>query len=296
MSKNTPKVALIYDFDETLSIDYMQSFGLIQSLGMKPDTFWRKANLWSANNHADQITGTMYYFMKTAKEKSVSLSHKVLTNFGKHIKYYNGVLTWFERINNYANALGLEVEHYIISSGYEEIVEGTAIRKYFKDVFACSYAYGKDGEPVWPARVVNYSIKTQFLSKINKGLGKNDDIAVNEYTPDEERRIPFKQMIYFGDGMTDIPSMKLTKERGGNAIAVYTPHSRAKKKAMKLLIDNRVNFALPADYSENKEIDIVVKTILDKIATERDLDILKAKEEKKKQLQVAVNRLKCYKG
>ena len=165
MAKNSTKVGLIYDFDETLSVDYMQSFGLIQSLGMTPDTFWRKANLWSANNNADQITGTMYYFMKMAKEKSVSLSHKTLTNFGKHIEYYNGVLTWFERINNYGRALGLDVEHYIISSGYEEIVEGTAIRKYFKDVFACSYAYGKDGEPVWPARVVNYSIKTQFLSK-----------------------------------------------------------------------------------------------------------------------------------
>ena len=295
MAKNSTKVGLIYDFDETLSVDYMQSFGLIQALGFSPDTFWKKANLWSANNNADQITGTMYYFMKTAKEKGVSLTREDLKKFGRNIEYYNGVLTWFERINNYGQALGLEVEHYIISSGYEEIVEGTAIRKYFKDVFACSYAYGKDKQPVWPARVVNYSIKTQFLSKINKGLGKNDDIAVNEYTPDEERRIPFKQMIYFGDGMTDIPSMKLTKERGGNAIAVYTPHSRAKKKAMKLLVDNRVNFALPADYSENKEIDIVVKTILDKIATERDLDILKAKEEKKKQLQVTVNKLKCYK-
>lgn len=284
MAKNSTKVALIYDFDETLSVDYMQSFGLIQSLGMKPDTFWKKANLWSANNNADQITGTMYYFMKTAKEKGVSLSYEDLKKFGKNIEYYNGVLTWFERINNFGKALDLEIEHYIISSGYEEIVEGTEIRKYFRDVFACSYAYGDDGQPVWPARVVNYSIKTQFLSKINKGLGKNDDIAVNEYTPDEERRIPFKQMIYFGDGMTDIPSMKLTKERGGNAIAVYTPHSKAKKKAMKLLVDNRVNFALPADYSENKEIDIVVKTILDKIATERDLDVLKAKEEKKKHL------------
>ena len=284
MAKNSTKVALIYDFDETLSVDYMQSFGLIQSLGMKPDTFWKKANLWSANNNADQITGTMYYFMKTAKEKGVSLSREDLKKFGKDIEYYNGVLTWFERINNFGKALDLEIEHYIISSGYEEIVEGTEIRKYFRDVFACSYAYGDDGQPVWPARVVNYSIKTQFLSKINKGLGKNDDIAVNEYTPDEERRIPFKQMIYFGDGMTDIPSMKLTKERGGNAIAVYTPHSKAKKKAMKLLVDNRVNFALPADYSENKEIDIVVKTILDKIATERDLDVLKSKEEKKKHL------------
>ncbi len=290
MAKNTTKVALIYDFDETLSSSYMQDFSLIPALGMKPNTFWKKANLWSANNDADQITGSMYYFMKVAKEKKLKLTREALNNFGKDVEYYNGVDTWFERINNFGKALGLEIEHYIISSGYEEIVEGTSIRQYFKDIFACSYAFGEDGTPVWPARIINYSIKTQFLSKINKGLSKNDDIAVNEYTPDDERPIPFNRMIYFGDGMTDIPSMKLTKERGGTAIAVYKPKSHSKKKAMKLLIDNRVNFALPADYSENKEIDLVVKTILDKIATERDLDVLKAKEEKKKQMQK--NRLK----
>ncbi len=285
MAKNTTKVALIYDFDETLSSSYMQDFSLIPALGMKPNTFWKRANLWSVNNGADQITGSMYYFMKVAKDKKLKLTREALNNFGKDVEYYNGVSDWFERINNFGKALDLEIEHYIISSGYEEIVEGTSIRQYFKDVFACSYAFGEDGTPVWPARIINYSIKTQFLSKINKGLSKNDDIAVNEYTPDDERPIPFNRMIYFGDGMTDIPSMKLTKERGGTAIAVYKPKSHSKKKAMKLLIDNRVNFALPADYSENKEIDLVVKTILDKIATERDLDVLKAKEEKKKQMQ-----------
>ena len=158
------------------------------------------------------------------------------------------------------------------------------IYKYFKDVFGCSFAYGIDGTPVWPARVINYSTKTQYLSKINKGLGKLEDRLVNEFMPDEERPIPFRRMIYFGDGSTDIPSMKLTKERNGTAIAVYNPNdtSTSKKKALKLLKDGRVNFALPADYREGKQIDIVIKTILDKIAKERDLEILQAKEEAKK--------------
>ena len=177
----------------------------------------------------------------------------------------------------------MDIEHYIISSGYEEIINGCSIRKYFKDVFGCSYAFDEDGYPVWPARVINYSTKVQYLSKINKGLKKTDDKAVNEYTPDEERRIPFRRIIYFGDGLTDIPSMKMVKERDGTAIAVYKPKSRLKDKAMKLLRDNRVNFALPADYSEGKDIDNVVKTVLNKIATERDLDLLKEREEKKKQ-------------
>lgn len=277
------KVALIYDFDETLSTTYMQDYVLIPELGMKPETFWKKANHWSEENCADQVTGSMYYFTKVAREKGIKMSRENLFNCGALIEYFEGVKTWFSRINAYGRYLDLDIEHYIISSGYEEIINGCSIRKYFKDVFGCSYAFDEEGYPVWPARVVNYSAKVQYLSKINKGLKKTDDKAVNEYTPDEERRIPFRRIIYFGDGLTDIPSMKMVKERDGTAIAVYKPKSRLKDKAMKLLRDNRVNFALPADYSEGKDIDTVVKTVLNKIATERDLDLLKEREEKKKQ-------------
>ncbi len=285
MAKKTT-VALIYDFDETLSNGYMQDFSLIPSFGMTPDAFWKKANDWSRRQEADQITGSMYYVLKTAREKGVDINRGFLKKCGENIEYFPGVKDWFARINEYGRRLNLNVEHYLLSSGYEEILAGSEIGKYFKDIFACSYAFDSDGIPVWPARVINYSIKVQYLSKINKGLKKVDDVAVNEITPDDERRIPFNRMIYFGDGMTDIPSMKLINERNGNAIAVYAPKkSHQKKKAIKLLIDNRVNFALPADYSEHKEIDKVVKTILDKMATERDLEVLKAKEEKKKQVQ-----------
>lgn len=276
------KVALIYDFDGTLSTSDMQNFALIPEFGLTPKTFWRRANQWSIDNCADQITGSMYYFVKMAKEKGINLTRENLCETGKNIEYFEGVEEWFTRINAYGKERDLDIEHYIISAGYEEIIAGSKISKYFTDIFGCSFAFGEDGLPVWPARIVNYSTKTQYLSKINKGLGKLEDKAVNEYMPDEERPIPFRRMIYFGDGMTDIPSMKLTKERGGNAIAVYPPKSRAKKKAITLLRDGRVNFALPADYSENKEIDKVIKTILDKIATERDLELLKEKENKKK--------------
>ncbi|MBQ8661724.1 MAG: haloacid dehalogenase-like hydrolase [Alphaproteobacteria bacterium] len=282
MSKKPTKVAMIYDFDETLSVTYMQDYILIPSLGMKPGTFWKKANQWSRDNCADQVTGSMYYFFKTAKEKGIKLTRQFFCEAAKSITYFDGVEEWFDRINEYGKKLDLQIEHYIVSSGYEEIIAGASIRKHFTDVFGCSYAFGEDGTPVWPARVVNYSTKTQYLSKINKGLGKLEDRAVNEFMPDEERPIPFRRMIYFGDGMTDIPSMKLTKQRGGSAIAVYQPKSKHKQNAIKLLSDDRVNFALPADYREGKQIDIVVKTILDKLATERDLEELQAKEEKKK--------------
>ena len=279
--KNTV-VALVYDFDQTLSTTYLQDYVLIPELGMTPKAFWKVANQWSVDNCADQITGSMYYFMKTAKEKGIKLTKENFRYCGTLVKYYKGVENWFDRINEYGKKLGLKVEHYIISSGYEEILYGTSICKYFKDVFGCSYAFGEDGTPVWPARVVNYSTKVQYITKINKGLGKLEDKLVNEYMEDSKRRVPFPRIIYFGDGMTDIPTMKLVKSRGGNAIAVYKPKSDQKKTAVKLLKDDRVNFALPADYSEGTAIDTVVKTILEKLATERNLDILKKKEEEKK--------------
>lgn len=282
--KNTI-VAMVYDFDETLSTTYMQDYVLIPELGMSPKTFWKRANAWSVDNCADQITGSMYYFMKTAKEKNVRLTRENFQYCGTLVQYYKGVEEWFERINAYGKKLGLKIEHYIISSGYEEILCGTSICKYIKGMYGCAYAFGEDGTPVWPARVINYSTKVQYLSKINKGLGKLDDRLVNEYMEDNKRRIPFSRIIYFGDGMTDIPSMKLVKNRNGNAIAVYKPKSVHRNKAIKLLQDDRVNFALPADYSEGKDIDRVVKTILEKIATERNLEDLKKKEDLKKLLK-----------
>lgn len=283
MAKST-KVAFIYDFDETLSTTYMQDYILIPALGDKPEHFWAKANEWSRNNCADQITGTMYYIQHTAKEKGIALTREFLCDAAKNITYFHGVEEWFDRINEYGKQLGLQIEHYIISSGMEEMINGTSIRKHFKDVFGCSYIYGEDGTPIWPARIVNYSTKTQYIAKINKGLSKTEDRAVNEYMPDDQRVIPYRRMIYFGDGMTDIPSMKITKEKGGNAIAVYRPKTTHRRTAIKLLADNRVNFALPADYREDSELDHVVKTILDKMATERDLDLLKVKEDRKKKL------------
>lgn len=284
MAKKVTKVALIYDFDGTLSTTDMQDYGLIPEFGMKPKEFWPIANQWSVDNGADQVTGSMYFFVKTAREMGIKLTRENFRKAGQNIIYFKGVEEWFDRMTAYGKDLNLQVEHYIISAGYEEIIEGCKIYKYFKNVFGCSFAYGEDGTPVWPARVINYSTKTQYLSKINKGLGKLEDRLVNEFMPDEERPIPFRRMIYFGDGSTDIPSMKLTKERNGTAIAVYNPKDTAtsKKKALKLLKDGRVNFALPADYREGKQLDVVIKTILDKIAKERDLEILQAKEEEKK--------------
>ena len=281
MAKNSTKVALIYDFDETLSVTYMQDYLLIPKLGLKPDTFWKRANAWAQENDADQVTGSMYYFTKIAKEKNICLSREMLKDCGKNIEYYEGVEDWFNRINLFGKYLDLDIEHYIISSGYEEIIEGCSIRQYFKEVAGCAFAFDEKGFPIWPARIVNYQAKIQYLSKINKGLKKLDDKAVNEYTPDESRPIPYTRIIYFGDGLTDIPSMKMVKSRNGTAVAVYKPKSPKKRKAIQMLKDDRVNFALPADYREGKGLDRAVKAVLYRIAVLRDLEELQ-KEKKKK--------------
>ena len=275
------KVAFIYDFDETLSTTYMQDYLLIPKLGMKPETFWKKANEWSLENKADQVTGSMYYFTKIAREKNICLSREMLKECGKDIEYYEGVEDWFNRINLFGKYLDLDIEHYIISSGYEEIIEGCSIRRYFKEVAGCAFAFDENGMPIWPARVVNYQAKIQYLSKINKGLKKLDDMAVNEYIPDENRPIPYTRIIYFGDGLTDVPSMKMVKSRNGTAIAVYKPKSPKKRRATQMLKDDRVNFALPADYREGKGIDRAVKAVLYRIAVLRDLEALQKEEEKK---------------
>ena len=168
MAKKVTKVALIYDFDGTLSTTDMQDYGLIPEFGMKPKDFWPIANQWSVDNGADQVTGSMYFFVKTAREMGIKLTRENFRKAGQNIIYFKGVEEWFDRMTDYGKELNLQVEHYIISAGYEEIIEGCKIYKYFKNVFGCSFAYGEDGTPVWPARVINYSTKTQYLSKINK--------------------------------------------------------------------------------------------------------------------------------
>ena len=280
MAKNLTKVAFIYDFDETLSTTYMQDYILIPALGDRPDHFWKTANQWSKDNCADQITGTMYYIQHSAKEKGIKLTKQFLCDTAKNITYFDGVEQWFDRINEYGAKLGLQVEHYIISSGMEEIISGTSIRKHFKDVFGCSYVYNDEGIPIWPARIVNYSTKTQYIAKINKGLSKTEDRAVNEYMPDDQRRIPYKRMIYFGDGITDIPCMTFVKKQGGVSIALY-PKGK-KNKVTNLLLDNRVNYICSADYQEGSDLDSLVKCIIQEMKLSHTLQ-LKQKQQRSRE-------------
>ncbi len=254
-------VALIYDFDKTLCDRDMQEYAFIPNLGMTPEEFWRETDKIVVENKMDKILGCMYMMKEKSNQLGIPLKRKNFVKLGESIKFYPGILDWFSRINNYGDSLGIQVEHYIISSGLKEIIEGTPISKYFKEIYASEFLYNKEGDATWPAMSVNYTTKTQFLSRINKGvLDISDDETLNAKMLDEDRRISTKNMIYIGDGITDIPSMRMVREKGGYAIAVY---QRNKMEIVKnLLKEDRVDYTVLADYREDSKMDILVKEIL----------------------------------
>lgn len=282
MAKSKPIVALIYDFDGTLSPGNMQEYAFIQATGMSVKDFWAENTQLAQNQDADQILTYMFLMLQKAKGKGISLKRSQFKEFGISVDLFSGVEEWFDRINDFGKSRDVTIEHYINSSGLKEMIEGTSIAKKFKKIFACSYLYNIDGIAEWPAVSVNFTNKTQFLFKINKGIDSvYESKKINEFIPETERRVPFSNMIYFGDGETDIPCMKLVKDQGGHSIAVYQPgKTNKKKRASKLINENRVNFVCQADYSENKEIDKVVKTIIEKVKADTEFNVLMKKHVK----------------
>ena len=276
MTKKRPTVALIYDFDGTLSPGNMQEFGFIQAIGKDKAEFWAKNKKLSEDNDANGILTYMYLMIQAAKNNGISLRRESFKRFGENVELFDGVKEWFALVNEYGKSIGLDVKHYINSSGLKEMIEGTPIAKEFENIYACSFLYDVDGIAYWPAVAIDYTAKTQFLFKINKGIKEvSDNKKINQYIPEKERPIPFERMIYFGDGDTDIPCMKMIKEHGGHSIAVYANGNSVKKAtALQLIKDNRVNFVCPADYRAGKEINMVVKRILDKIKADYEFQRL----------------------
>ena len=202
--KKTIDVALVYDFDGTLSPGNMQEFGFVQAIGKDSKEFWRKNHELAEQNDANEILCYMYLMLQEAKANNISLKRKSFKQFGAQIELFRGVEEWFALINEYGKSIGLNIKHYINSSGLREMIEGTKIAKRFENIYACSFLYDVDGIAYWPAVAVDYTTKTQFLFKINKGIKEiRDNKKINEYLAKEERPIPFERMIYFGDGETD---------------------------------------------------------------------------------------------
>lgn len=271
--KNDKKIvlAICYDFDKTLSPTDMQAQGFIQSIGYDVENFWKESNKLASDNEMDQNLAWMFMMSKGSYGKFV-FNKNTLKEFGSKVELFPGVKTWFERINKYGEKHGVEVEHYIISSGLKEMIEGTVIADKFKKIYASSFYYDDDGVAIWPAQVVNYTDKTQFLFRIEKGVLDVNDQQVNTFFKQNELRIPFRNMVYIGDSDTDIPCMKLVNTNGGHSIGVYNAETNDKSKVFKMLSENRIKYFAPADYSENSKLEQLILKIIDRTKSNEILE------------------------
>ena len=263
VKETKPVVAICYDFDKTLTPDDMQSQGFIQKLGYEVSSFWDKSNGLSENNDMDQNLAYMYTMLQESEGK-VLFTKDGLKEYGAKLQFFPGVEDWFERIRKYADERGVILEHYIISSGLKEMIEGSKVSDSFERIYASSFYYNERDVAVWPAQVVNYTNKTQFLFRIVKGTLDVNDPGINDYFEPENLRVPFRNMIYIGDSDTDIPCMKLVNANGGHSIGVYNPDSKKKEKVYKMMHDNRIKYFAPADYKEGSDLDNLVKAIIDR--------------------------------
>lgn len=265
--EKNPVLAICYDFDKTLSPDDMQAQGYIQSVGYDTAQFWKESNSMAVENDMDNNLAYMYKMVQES-EGNFIFNKKTLAEYGEKVKLFNGVNDWFERIREYGKEHNVIVEHYIISSGLKEMIEGTKIAKSgaFEKIYASSFYYNERGVAKWPAQVINYTSKTQFLFRIEKGVLDINDPGVNDYFSPEEMRVPFRNMVYIGDSDTDIPCMKLVNTYGGYSIGVYNPNTQDKTKVYKMIEDKRIKYFAPADYSEGLELDCIVKSIINKTA------------------------------
>lgn len=266
--EDKPVLAICYDFDKTLSPDNMQAQGYIQDLGYDDDLFWKESNQVAYDNDMDQNLAYMYKMVDEAEGNFV-VSREALQDYGSRVELFHGVETWFDRINEYGQQKGVIVEHYIISSGLREMIEGTSIAKagVFEKIYASAFYYDDHGVAKWPAQAVNYTNKTQFLFRIEKGVLDVNDPWVNAYFPPEEMRVPFRNIVYIGDSETDIPCMKLVNTYGGHSIGVYNPKNNNTAKVYKMIREHRIKYFVPADYSENSKMEELLHKIIDKTAS-----------------------------
>lgn len=277
-----PTVALMYDFDGTLSPSYMQEYDFMDAIGItEKGSFWDASNRLAESQKSSTILAYMKLMVDKAKEGGISIRRQQFVDFGHGIQFFPGVEQWFELINRKGQEMGVDVEHYIISSGLKELIEGTSIARHFKQIYACSFMY-EDDAAVWPAVAVDFTSKTQFIFMINKGIHDIwNNARINDSMPDEGRPVPFQNMIYMGDGETDIPSMRIVKSEGGHSIAIYKPYSEnSRSQAENLVKRGRVNFACPGDYTQGGELYQAVLTTMAKVKTDWDFHSLERNNQK----------------
>lgn len=276
--ENMPVLAICYDFDKTLSPDDMQAQGYIQEVGYDVKDFWTESNQLAENNDMDQNLAYMYKMVEKSRGKLV-FNRRTLEEYGSRVSLFPGVEEWFERIKQYGLEHGVIVEHYIISCGLKEMIDGTSVAKNgaFEKIYASSFYYDDYGVALWPSQVINYTNKTQFLFRISKGVLNINDQGVNDSFGTDEIRVPFRNMVYIGDSDTDVPCMKLINSYGGHSVGVYNAETKDKTKVYKMMREGRIKYYMPADYRDGTELDGLIKAIIDRTATNEILESVYAK-------------------
>jgi phosphoserine phosphatase len=270
MSFERPRVVFAYDFDGTLAPGNMQEHGFIPGeLGIADQQdFWDEVKVLAKAQRGDPILAYMHLMLTKAREKGIDLTEESWRRRGANLPLFPGVLDWFDRQNARAAELELDLNHFIISSGNRELIEGSPIAKHFTRIYASAFMFDAKGDAVGPALAVNYTSKTQYLFRINKWtLEEWDEAAINKVMAKDDRPVPFDRVAFFGDGLTDIPTMRLVTDQGGSAVAVYNPGSaRSMAAARELRDDGRAHMAGPADYTEGSPLDQLAQALLAEMA------------------------------
>jgi len=263
-------IGIVYDFDKTLSPNNMQEDTIFPAYGIEKEKFWAKAAALVRENGYERTIAYLRLLIQGKPFVRKPLRKGELAALGKKVKYYPGVKSFFKRINRFVhhapkaiNRWQIKLEHYVVSSGLKEILEGTSIADEFEAIYACEFDY-ENGKAIFPKLIINDTNKTQFLFRINKGKLRPDE-DINSHMPEGERRIPFENMIYIGDSESDIPSMTVVRKSGGHVIAVFDPSQAVTEAATRLVEEGRANHFAPANYSEGSLLDKILKDTLNKI-------------------------------
>ena len=258
------KIALCYDFDGTLCSGYMQDQKLLHDCKIEPKNFWIKVVNYAKENHCDPTLAYLMLLEQQMRSAGLKVNAETFKKYGRELKLFKGVNEWFSRIKQFGKLHNIEIQHFIISSGLADVIKGCTFIKDINLVYASSYIYD-DGKGVWPKLSVNYSNKVQFLYRINKGtFDVFDQVGVNaKKDANDSVNIPFENFIFFGDGETDVPCFSVNQKNSGKNICIYEKgNEKSFDIGKKLYSEGRVHYLLDGDYSENSEIDKLIKQFI----------------------------------